>query len=306
MLELALDARLHGNALQEVLLRAQVQHERRHHGHQTGRDHVRPALLVLTHQQAQTSGQRLVVDVGHDDTRPEVVVPCAIEGEQTDNDHDRHDGRQDDLGINLEAGSAVNGRRFVQCLRNALHEVADQEDIEDAGQHRPDQRVEVVDPAQRIGNTELRKDRNDVREHAHVHEGPEDLVAALEVQTLIRIRGQGGDEHRAHRHRDGDDEGVVEHQTDVRVRIDVRAAKEELRVVGGRPGLRNQAGQIIHRTGDVREGRDEVSVKLEGVGDQPDDRLKPADAQNDQEQERDQLASFILCHNRSLLNPAGS
>ena len=295
---LSLYAGLHRYASQEVLLRAQVQCERREHRYDTGGDHVRPLLLVLTGQQAETGGQRLVVDIGHDDARPEVVVPGAVEGEQAHDDHHRRDGRQDDPAVDLERGRAVDGRGFVQLLGDALHKVADQEDVEHACQSRPDQRVQVVDPAQRVGDAELRQDRRDVREHADVHQRPEDRVAALEGQALVGEGRQGGDDDHAHRLRNGHDERVLEHHQNVGRGVDTFAAHKHFNIVLERPGPREEARQIVERPLDGGKGRDEVRIGFEGVQKHPQHRQGPADAQQEQEDERNALHEFAFRHFR--------
>ena len=91
---------------------------------------MRPFLFILTAEQTKARRQCLVVDVRHDDRWPEIIVPCDVKGKNRNNDHDRFNGRHDNQTVNLETVCPVNRRRFIQRLGDALHEVADEENIE--------------------------------------------------------------------------------------------------------------------------------------------------------------------------------
>ena len=248
--------------------------------------------VVLAVQGGQSDGQGHFIPVREHQQRPEVVVPGAVEGEQTDDNHDRRNRGENDAGIDLKAGCTVDGCGLVQCFRDALHEVANHEDIEYAGECRPNQRIQVVDPAQRVGDAELRQNRDDVREHADVHQRPENLIAALEIKTLVGECRQRGDEHREDRDHTGNDEGILEHFHDVRRRVDVFAADKQLRIVAARPLSGNHSGQIIPAALEVGERGDEIRIVFKGVENQPDDRDNPENAQQEKEEERD--LSFIF------------
>ena len=168
---------------------------------------MRPFLFILSGQQTQTGCQGLVLHIRHDDGRPEEVIPRTVEGKERNHDHNRHNGRQDNTGEDLQAVGAVNGCRLIECLRDALHKVADEENVEHTADARPDEGVEVVDPAQCIGNAEHRQKIDHVREHGDIHQRPEDGVAALERETLIGIRCKRVNDHNQDHLGDGDDEG---------------------------------------------------------------------------------------------------
>ena len=55
------------------------------------------------------------------------------------------------------------------------------------------------------------QNRDDVREHTDVHQRPENLIAALEIKTLVGECRQRGDEYRKDRDHTGNDEGILEH-----------------------------------------------------------------------------------------------
>ena len=208
----ALEAGGDVQGLQEVLLREQEQQQGRDDGHAGGR-HQGAHLVVLAHlvaQQLQTSGDRHLVDVVEHQGRPQEVVPSAGEAEQEDDDQNRADGRQHDAGEDLEISGAVDFGRLVQFLRDALHEVAHQEDVRHVAQARDDAGPVGVDPAEGGDDAVLRDHVDHGREHRDEQQDEEQRIAVLEVQTGIAEACERDDAHGQHCEHGRDNQRVAQ------------------------------------------------------------------------------------------------
>ena len=226
-----------------------------------GADHRRE------HGDADRQGLHALLE-GHQQ-RPQEVVP--VQGED---DHGRGDGRRPrerkgDPPEDLEPSGAVDQGRILELAREGQEELAKDVDAEDVGDHRQDQRLVGVGPAD-LDHRDQHRHHGDLGgDHQRGEEDQEDQVAAREAQTRQRVARHRAGQH-AERGRKARLDDAVQGPLDHRV-------LEHLDVVVEDDGARKPLDLLGHHLGG----------RLERGADHPDERRRPkAHDQHAQEPDR--------------------
>lgn len=256
---------LGGDTLDKVLLEEEEEGQHRDKG---GSGHGKCCAVVRHRavvEHLQSVGNGVSGGLVQVEQRTHEIFPAAHEGQHADSDEGGHNHRDDDAEENAVPAAAVDLGGLVHIAGDAADELHDEEDVEAAGKERRyDHRQIAADPAYFVEQDKA-GDHHDLagQHHRNDHQHEPD-VAALEADA----RQTKGDERRGNRHADGGKNGdeqrvLEEHREGV-------AAKTlpALDVVFQRGLGRDKGGG----------GGKDITVGLEGRGNQPQHRVEHQEA----------------------------
>ena len=143
-------ARVKGDAVVDELLQDDREEDARKHGKRGACHQVVPLRALLRLEHGEADGQGGIVGTGHDDQRPEEIVPLPDEGEERQKPDRRHGERHDDADEDAQARGAVNSCRLLKLHGDGEKELSHQEGAKGTEGDWQDHAGEGVDQTQLV------------------------------------------------------------------------------------------------------------------------------------------------------------